>query len=458
MSVMIPLMMFGWIPFTLWLFSRLQPRHAVIAAIVLSWMFLPQFTYTISGIPNYDRIAAMSYGILLGTLIYNPQILSRFRLHPLDLPIIIFCSLPMFTSISNGLGAYDGLSAVLGRSVQWGFPYFIARLYFTNRQHLSELAFGIFVAGLIYMPFTLYEIVMSPQLHIKVYGFFPHDFNQTRREGGWRPQVFMEHGLMTAMWMITAFLAGYQLFRSGWLQQHFPAFRTVWLPALGMLFITIVLSKSKGALFLMLFGIVLIHILQITGWRITLYLVLTLPILYMIGRGSGHWDGELLVTGAARISDPERVGSLEYRLYMETILADKARERFLLGWGGFGRSFVRDDDGKVISVPDGLWILIFGYNGAIGLSALLAMLITPPLVFLRLYPPITWRDPSVAAILSLPVLILLFALDSLLNAMFNPTVLLFAGGIISTYISGDEGALEKSSAPIEILPPPTRIF
>jgi hypothetical protein len=49
-------MMWGWIPFTLWLFSRFKHRHAVIAGFALSWMFLPQYKYALTGLPNYTKV------------------------------------------------------------------------------------------------------------------------------------------------------------------------------------------------------------------------------------------------------------------------------------------------------------------------------------------------------------------------------------------------------------------
>lgn len=52
------------------------------------------------------------------------------------------------------------------------------------------------IAGLIYTVPMLYEIRMSPQLHTIFYGYFPHSFGQQARGGGFRPVVFMGHGLL----------------------------------------------------------------------------------------------------------------------------------------------------------------------------------------------------------------------------------------------------------------------
>ncbi|GAB6060083.1 hypothetical protein [Desulfonatronum parangueonense] len=459
MTPMIPVAMFGWLPFSIWLFSKLQARHAVIAGFLLSWMFLPQYSYNFSGIPDYTKVSAMSYGVLLGTLFFNSEAFSRFRPHVLDLPLVIWCVIPFFTSLSNGLGAYDGLSTTLARSTMWGLPYFIGRLYFYNRQALTELAFGIFLGGLIYIPFCLWEVVMSPRLHRIVYGFHPHSFGQTKRGGGWRPVVFMEHGLMVAMWMVTAWLSGYQLWKSGWLGRKFPRWKQLWGPVVLGLLVTVVLCKSTGALGLLVFGVFVLYLVQLTRWALPMKIVLLLPILYVLARGSGYWDAQNLIDAAGRIASEDRTASLAYRLQNENILSDRALERAWLGWGEWGRSFVRDEDGRAISVPDGLWILAFGQNGIVGLSALLVTLLLPPLLFLIRYPPRRWRDPPVAAMTSLPLLMGLFTIDSLFNAMFNPLILILAGGLTGLWLEGPEtdAAFAASTAPHPV-EPRTRLF
>lgn len=44
----------------------------------------------------------------------------------------------------------------------------------------------------------LYEVRLSPQLHRIFYGYFPHSFAQQVRGGGFRPVVFLQHGLWVA--------------------------------------------------------------------------------------------------------------------------------------------------------------------------------------------------------------------------------------------------------------------
>lgn len=453
MSPFIPLTMFGWIPLIVLLFATFPARRAVISGFLLAWMFLPQYSYGITGLPDYTKVSAMSAGILLGTALFNREIFLRQKPHLVDAPLIVWCLIPLFTSLANGLGAYDGASVTLGRLIMWGLPYLIGRLYFNDRQALTELSFGIFLGGLCYIPFCLWEVVMSPRLHKIVYGFHPHDFGQSKRGGGWRPVVFMEHGLMTAMWMVTAWLSGYQLWRAGWLNLTFPALRGVWGPAILLLLATVILCKSTGALGLLLLGVVVLHTVHATRMRLPILVLIIIPLLYVLTRGTGVWDGENLINAVSQVATTERTGSLAFRLENENILTVKAKERPLLGWGEWGRSFVRADDGRILSVPDGMWILAFGKSGVIGLTAILLTLLLPPLLFLHRYPPEAWRDPPLAAITVAPLLMCLFTIDSLFNDMFNPLIIILAGGLTGLWLNPNAGG---QPVPATVPPPPPR--
>lgn len=441
MTPMVPLAMFGWPPLAIWLFARFRhrPRLAVIAGFLLAWMFLPNYGYKLPALPDYTKISAACFGILLGAAIFDPAVFRRFRLRGWDAPLLVWTLVPFLTSLSNGLGAYDGVSAALGRFTQWGIPYFLGRLYFNRREALEDLLLGFFIGTLVYIPFCWFEIVMSPRLHRIVYGFHPHSFAQAKRSGGWRPVIFMQHGLMNSMWMVSGFVAGFSLLISRRLGRRLPGPLPAWTAAIAVLFVTIILLKSTGALFLLLLGTLVLMVFRTLRTALPLVLLLAIPLTYATVRSTGLWDGTHLIEAAASAANAERTGSLAFRIENETILAGHALKRPLLGWGEWGRSFVRDEEGRIVSVPDGLWILAFGKSGYVGLSALLLLFFVPPLLFLRRYPPATWKDPAVAAVLAGPLLLALFALDSLMNDMFNPLMLLLAGGLTGLWLQDDPG-------------------
>ena len=147
MSVMVPIAMFGWIPLALGLFARLRAHRAAVAGFLLAWMFLPQSVYALPGLPDYSKVSAACLGILLGGMIFDFASFKAFRFSVVDIPIAALCIVPFFTSISNGLGAYDGISALLDKVLLWGIPWGIGRIYLGTAEQLREMVLAIFLAG-----------------------------------------------------------------------------------------------------------------------------------------------------------------------------------------------------------------------------------------------------------------------------------------------------------------------
>ena len=66
---------------------------------------------------------------------------------------------------------------------------------------------ALLTGGLIYSLPMLVEVRLSPQINVWIYGYFAHDFGQMMRYGGYRPMVFMTHGLWVALFACMAVLA-----------------------------------------------------------------------------------------------------------------------------------------------------------------------------------------------------------------------------------------------------------
>jgi hypothetical protein len=56
-------------------------------------------------------------------------------------------------------------------------------------------------------------------------------------------------------------------------------------------------------------------------------------------------------------------------------------------------------------------------------------ILTPVILFIRQYPVQTWSHPMVAPAAALSVIVAIYMVDNLLNAMINPIFLVIAGGI-----------------------------
>ncbi|MFP5268836.1 O-antigen ligase domain-containing protein [Coleofasciculus sp.] len=428
------LAMLAWIPVMLYLFARFPVQKAVVIGFVGAWLFLPQKAgFSFPGFPDYNRISAASYGILLATCIFDVGRFHSFKLRWLDLPMLIWCVCPIASSMSNGLGFYDGFSSALSQTVQWGFPYFLGRIYFNDLKGLRLLALGIFLGGIIYVPLCLFEVRMSPQLHSMVYGYFPHSFAQTMRYGGFRPQVFMQHGLAVGVWMMAATLVGIWLWQAGVIKQVWGISMSWLVP---VLLITFILCKSTGAWFLCAFGLIILLVARQLGTALPLLLLIGGIFFYPYYVATGQFtqpQQDQIISVMTEITNEDRASSLKARFDNEQIFGEKARQQIIFGWGGWGRSWVYLENwaGEPVAaaLPDSLWIIVFGTNGLVGLFSFIPALCLPILIFCWRYPARLWFNPRVAPAAVVAVVVTLYMADNLTNDMFNPVFPLASGGI-----------------------------
>jgi O-antigen ligase len=231
---------------------------------------------------------------------------------------------------------------------------------------------------------------------------------------------------MTVMFMGMSALCGCALWLSG-------AKKTLLkLPIavpVGALAVTTLLSRSTGAQVLMLAGIGALFFMRYARNPLPVVATALFVIAYVVLRGGGLWDGQDLIRLADDAFGSERASSLETRIANENALAAKARQRPLLGWGGWGRNRVKDDWGRDASITDGLWVIIFGTNGVIGIAAFLGTMLVPVVMLTNRIPPRFWMHPSAAAATVGALICCLWAADCIPNSMFNPIYMVTAGGL-----------------------------
>lgn len=426
MSPLVYIVMFAWIPAVLYLVWWLPARQGIIVSFITAWLFLPEAKFPLPGFPDYTKASATCYGILLATIIFDAKRFSSFRLGWLDLPMLIWCICPFASSISNNLGWYDGVTAVMQQTMGWGVPYYLGRIYFSDLDGLRKLAIGIFTGGLIYVPLCLFEVRMSPQLHSTIYGFHAHSFGQTIRYGGFRPTVFMKHGLAVGAWMMAATLIGVWLWKAGVIKQLW-SIPIRWLVA--ALLLTTVLVKSTGALLLLVTGIIILFVAKWFRTSLVLLFLIVSIWSYLYVGATGSFSGDQIVSVVSEVIDEDRAGSLMFRFDNEEILSAKARQRMIFGWGGWGGNRVYNEWGEDISVTDSLWIITFGAYGVVGLISITASLLLPVIGFIQRYPASLWFHRKVAPAAALAVLLVLYMVDCVLNAMSNPVYTLACGSI-----------------------------
>lgn len=427
------LTMFGWIPFTLALFLVLPPKRAVIWSFFLAWLFLPMAGYTIPRLPDYTKMSASSAGVLLGTILFDQNRIFRFKFRIIDVPIVLFTVVsPMASSISNGLGLYDGVSEINGWMGSWTLPWFIGRMYLKTADDMRLVALAFLYGALAYIPICLWEMRMAPTLHRTLYGFHQHSFAHAIRWGGYRPRGFMQSGLMTALYMCSGAVIALCLWR-GRVPVRIGKATLPMLLVVPFLAVVAFFCKGTGAIGLAVAVVVCLYASIVLRTRLPLMLFMCLSPLYIVARANGVWDGLSMVNFVEQFSEA-RAHSLNFRFVNENVLIEKATQRPVFGWGGWNRSAVFNEAGDKTSVSDGLWIILYGKAGLLGMISFMFALALPVLMFLYRFKPDTWLKPSIAPTTALALMLAMYQVDCLFNGMESPLNFLIAGGLSGTLL------------------------
>lgn len=429
-------MLLIWPAIAVVLFRSLSLERAVIWSILGAYMLLPPLVaYDFPLIPPFDKfaIANLTAYVLCITLAKQKvPLLPQSGLARL-LIILMFVS-PIPTVLTNsdplvfhdtivpGLSVHETLSALITQFLAI-LPFLIGRSLLASERAMRDILNTLVVAGLIYSVPMLIEIRMSPQINVWVYGFFQHDFIQMVRYGGYRPMVFLPHGLWAAFFALMAFVAAVALWRHGE-----PERRGGYMLASGYLGVLLVMCKSAAAL---VYGIVLLPAVRLLGLRHQLLIAVTLAMiatLYPALRGTGLVPTEEIVAQAEAIS-PDRAASLRFRLDNEDALLAWATKRPWFGWGYWGRNQIHDPaTGKVTSTTDGRWIIVIGMMGWAGYIAEFGLL---SLSILLLWWVSLRRGMTITPFAGPVALILGFnMLDMLPNATLIPFTWLIAGALL----------------------------
>ncbi len=430
MNLLVYIVIFAWIILVIYLFRRFSTSQALISSMIIAWLFLPEVNIALPAIPDLTKINLTTIVIFLAALFYDWKGIKYFRPSYIDIPMLIWCVCPLVSSLTNNLGWYDGLSSVLLQTITWGIPYFLGRVYLNSLATLRQLAIGIFIGGLIYIPFCLIENLIRPQLNWLVYGFYTYDdiYIQAFRLGGWRPIVFMKHGLMLSIWMMASLLTGIWL----WFTK---ALNTVWnIPLIWLvtcLSLTFVLTRSTGAYLLFLLGIFILFCVYRINTTVPIVVIIILIVAYVFIKLTGTFPRESIVSFLSEFMSGKRLQSINFRFLNEELIFMKARQSMLWGWGGWGRFLDIDHRYAFRLVPDSLWIIVFGDYGLIGVISWLCSQLLPVFWFSvsKTYSPNSWSHHSIAPTAILVVILILYLLDCLLNAMINPIYILAGGGI-----------------------------
>ncbi len=453
--------LFAFIPFGLGLFSLARPSIAALLVFLLSYMFLPEIvSLDLPGFPGFGKQEVAALTALLGCLLRARRKLWAARpLRGPDLLILLLFVGDILTALTNrdpiahgpthlpGLSLHEGISLIIYDSFHYFIPFLLGRALFVTTKDVRQLLAAMALAAAAYTPFLFIEIMMSPQMNVWIYGFHQHSFLQTLRGGGYRPMVFMPHGLAVGLFMAQGSMAALLLFRLRKAVLGLPsAFVGAW--DFGFL----IACKSLGAaVYTLAMGPVL-WLLRPKGMvriaSILAALVLTYPVL----RATSIFPEQGLVSVAKSVAGGARAQSLAYRFHMETVLSDHARERPLFGWGRFRRNMVFDDyTGRDVSVSDGFWIVTYSIRGAWGFICSFLLILSPIFYLRRRLRRITEKDERLM-LAGLACIYAVGAVDLLPNALQNVITLFVGGALYGATRSFSLARSEPPEPPLEESP------
>lgn len=436
-SIFAYFILYGWPVVMAVLFAKLDRHQAVAVSLILGYLFLPeQVAFDLPLLPalNKHTIPAFAalYFVLTAPKTADPTVLPGWiprGLVPRLLLAILFVS-SFLTVMTNSdplfygplylpaLRPYDGLSVILALGATL-IPFALARKYLAHPKHQKMLLAVFVVAAFAYSFLALYEVRMSPQMNNMVYGFFPHSFLQHIRAGGFRPLVFLNHGLWLAIFFATAIIAAICLSRA-----VEPSQRMKYLFLGGWVFLTLSLSNSLGALiFVFLFAPIALLLGARTLLMVSAVLAVT-ALLYPALRGAGWIPTEIMLDWAGGYS-ADRAQSLGYRFNNEDLLLTHAQDRLLFGWGAFGRNMVFADTGRPLTVTDGYWIIIIGQGGWLRYFAEFGLMCLPAVFAVKAVRKNQLGFETVGLILMLVINVL----DLLPNATMTPLTWIMAGAV-----------------------------
>lgn len=318
---------------------------------------------------------------------------------------------------------YDAVSTVISQLIII-MPFFLGRQLFRTVEDHVLLFRVLILAGLFYSLLMLFEVRMSPQLHGWLYGYFPHSFAQQRRFDGFRPVVFMGHGLWVAFFTAVTVIAATVFWQLKIRVRKFsPAGVTYYL------LLVLLLCKSMASV---MYGCAAFLLIKMTSFktqiRVARILVL-IALLYPTMSIMNFFPHQTLMEWTESIN-ADRAASLGFRFENEHMLLDHARQRLFFGWGGWGRNRVHNEEtGDNESVTDGKWIITLGVFGWLGFIAEFGLLALP--VF-RAVSVFKWvKTQQEMTFLSAHALLIgIVMLDQLPNASLAPWLWLLVGALL----------------------------
>jgi len=431
----------GWIPVSAYLFRRYPARIAILVNFFGGWAVLPsanytptsaEFPYWILGVclpTNYLVTKAAVTGLsgLAGTLLFHFGDLKRFRPGMCDLPMAACCCVPLLSAATHWSTLHEDVSGAIYLAISWGVPWLLGRMYFSEFGSLLLAAKACVIAGACYVPICLVEICVGPQLYAFVYGYQPYRWIGATRYLGFRPIGMMEDGNQLGIWMAGATLIATALWLRS-LTRNILGLPIKWV-AIGLAGTTL-LCQSAGSILLLILLSPMTMIKRRNVLRravaVLVFVIVAFTLFRMSGlvslRALAQQNGTLhsIVEGLAKVGRQ----SLAWRFARDESHIKVALQQPLLGSGQW--DWWHNGNAR----PWGLWLLVFGMYGLVGLTALGLILLLP--IHRAVWSCVGRNGPGDQNLrLALAGLILMVGIDSLLNGDLILPYLLLMGGLVA---------------------------
>lgn len=427
------LVFFSWPIVVLWLLIRYPTKKAIFISIVLTTLLLPSaFSADVPLLPPLDKDNITGLSLILFLFLMR----KKFRIFQPGLSTILFIGYFIVIAITVELNAipiiiigskylpgltYHDIFSTIIRLIIYTMPFFLGR-YFSTSLKDTEIFFKIMVVmALIYTLPMLFELKMSPQLHNIFYGYQPSQFVQEIREDGYRPMVFVGHGLGLAFWMSTCILAAVALLKN-------KIRSTILSPVVVVcyLFVVLIFCKTWSAAAYAVLGMFFILKLRPSTQVKWSFIIAAIVILYPIAKVNEVIPEKEIISTISQYN-PARAQSLEFRFQNENEMLAHVLEKPFFGWGSWGRNRIYSKwDGRDLSVTDGRWIAELGTNGWMGFLFYYAILLTPLYYALKTFKYIKEpKDQVYFAALS--IILAICIIDSIPNTGMGPMHFFLAG-------------------------------
>lgn len=425
--------LFIWPVVSMVLFAALGRDRGLIWSVVTGFLLLPEvWSFDLPILPPFGKREAIALGVLLGVLTTQqksvplPEADSRAKGVMTALFVLLILT-PFLTMLTNRdgymigplwfppIGLWDVLATIFSWLVSLT-PFFFARRFLQSPGMHRELLKVMVIMGIFYALLALFELRMSPQLNNMVYGYFPHSWIQHIRGGGFRPVVFLAHGLELGFFLLTAVLAGIGLMRSTTREM-----RVAVLFGTAVLFLVLAFSRNLGALAICL---LLAPAALLFPPKFHVRIAVIVAILFTTYPLIRHAYIQPLLIAAERVSD-ERFRSLQFRFMNEDLFLERAAERPVAGWGSWGRWRVYEENGQDLTVSDGIWIIQLGAWGWMGFIGLFGLLMAP-LVLMKRAARCQPLGPATSVLALMVTANLIYMIP---NATLTPICWLVAGAL-----------------------------